>query len=128
MMRSIWAVIVGLAVSSCGSTPGALPVLVPSANALKAIDINIYATLPKLKISGTTEISPVHKNEALGTIADWAICLRNDTGNGINYFVFLIDLDAIVDYRRAIVLDRCNVQSYVPLPKPLVPVSKLPKN
>jgi hypothetical protein len=126
-MRTIFAVIVGLAVSSCGSIPAATPPTVPNEHAMKTIIDKINASLPGLKISGVSEISPLHRNDALGAIADWAICLRNDTGKGTNYFVFLIDQNEIVDSRRAIMLDRCNEQTYAPLPKPPAPKAASPE-
>jgi hypothetical protein len=126
MIRSILAVIVGLALSNCGSTPVTLPTLEPSAEAQKTLNQKIYSQLAGLKISEPAEISSVHRNEALGTPAEWAICLRNNSGKGINYYVFLIDQNEIVDSRRAIILDRCSEQSYMPLAKPPSPKSIAP--
>jgi hypothetical protein len=126
-MRSVLAVIVGLALSGCGTTSIAPPLLVPNTYALKKVNEKIYSTFIEWKIPGTVEISSVHKNEALGTPAQWAICLRNDSWKGINYFVFLIDQSDIVDFRRAIQLDRCSDQSYVPLLKPEAPQFVLPE-
>jgi hypothetical protein len=126
-MRLILAVIIGLTLSNCGSTPTALQSVEPSAWDLKIINQKIYSSLPQFKISGAAEISPVHRNEALGMPADWAICLRGDTGHGINYFVFLIDHSEIVDSRMEVGLDHCSKQSYAPLPKPEVPKPASPK-
>jgi hypothetical protein len=114
-MRSILAIIAGLAVSSCGTTPVAPEQLAPNIYVFKSINGKIYSKFIEMKMPGTVEISSVHNNEALGTPAQWAICLRNDAGKGINYFVFLIDQNEIVDYRGAIQLDRCSEQSYAPL-------------
>jgi hypothetical protein len=126
-MRSILAVIVGFAVSSCGSIPVAIPPTLPNELAMKTINDQINASPPGLKISGINEISPLHRNDALGTLADWAICLRNDSAKGIKYFVFLIDQNAIVDTRQAIALDRCSEQNYAPLLKSQPPKSDSPK-
>jgi hypothetical protein len=120
-MRSISAVIVGLALSNCGSTPVVLPNLEPRADALKTLNQKIYSQLAGLKISGPAEVSAVHKNQALGTPAEWAICVRSGSGNDIDYTVFLIDQNEIVETRKEVIFDHCGAQSYAPLAKPPAP-------
>jgi hypothetical protein len=118
IMRSIFTVFVSLFLSGCGTTLVASSPVVPNAIEWKELHQNIYSTFINLKMSGSPEISPLHKNDALGTPADSAICLRNSGGNNTKYVVFLISQDKIVDSRLAILLDRCNEQSYAPLLKP----------
>jgi len=89
----------------------------PNDTESKAIRSSIYTTFASLKLPGSPEISPLHENKALGTPADFAICLRSTGGNG-KYVVFLISQGKVVDYRSAVGLDRCNEQTYAPLRKP----------
>jgi hypothetical protein len=116
-MRFVATIFAILLLSGCG-TPFVVSVpTVPNATEWKALHQNIFSTFISLKLDGSPEISPLHKNDSLGTPAESAICLRNSGGN-IKYFVFLISQNKIVDTRLAIQLDRCNEQSYSPLPKP----------
>jgi hypothetical protein len=119
LMRSISTVLASLFLSGCGTSPIAPLPDVPNAIAWKEINQNIYSTFNSLKISGAPEISPLHRNDALGPLAEWAICLRNHGGNNVKYVVFLISQNKIVDFRLAIDLDRCEEQDYMPLPQPI---------
>ena len=125
-MRSIFVGFAGLFLSGCGTTLVASAPVVPDAIEWKAIQQNIYSAFISLKLSGSPEISPLHKNEALGTPAESAICLRNSGGGDTKYVVFLMSQNKIVDTRLAIELDRCNEQSYAPLAKPSAPKSASP--
>jgi hypothetical protein len=116
-MRFIATTFAILLLSGCGTPFVASVPTVPNAIEWKALHQNIYSTFISLKLGGSPEISPLHKNDALGTPAESAICLRNSGGN-TEYFVFLIRQNKIIDTRLAIQLDRCNEQSYSPLPKP----------
>jgi len=119
-MRSIWTALVIFFLSGCAPTPGLLPPDIPNAVDWKELNQNIYSTFNSLKMSGTPEISPLHRNDALGTLADWTICLRNSGGNDTKYIAFLISQNKIVDFRSAIALDRCDEQDYMPLSKPSI--------
>jgi hypothetical protein len=116
-MRFTATIFTILLLSGCGTPFVASVPTTPNATEWKALHQNIYSTFISLKLGGSPEISPLHRNDALGTPAESAICLRNSDGN-IKYLVFLIRENKIVDSRVAIQLDRCNEQSYSPLPKP----------
>jgi len=118
VMRSILLVFVSLLLSGCGTALVASGPVVPNATEWKALQQNIYSTFTGMKLGGSPEISPLHKNDALGTPADLAICLRNSGGGNTKYIVFLISQSKIVDTRLAIELDRCSAQTYSPLAKP----------
>ena len=90
----------------------------PNAKEWKEIHQNIQSTFASRKMSGIPEISPLHKNDTLGTPADSAICLRNSAGSGTQYVTFLIFNKKVVDSRLSVQLDRCEEQSYTPLAKP----------
>ena len=117
LMRFIATIFTMLLLSGCGTPFVASVPTVPNATEWTALRQNIYSTFVSLKLDGSPEISPLHKNDALGTPAELAICIRNSGGN-TKHFVFLIRQNKIVDTRLAIQLDRCNGQSYSPLPKP----------
>jgi hypothetical protein len=117
-MRSIFVIFASLFLSGCSQTFIASAPVVPTAIEWKALLKNIYSTFPNLKMPGSPEISPLHENVALGLPADMAICLRNSGGGDTKYVVFLIKQNKIVDYRFAVILDRCEEQSYSPLLKP----------
>ena len=117
-MRSIFVVFAGLFLSGCGTALVVSAPVVPNAIEWEAIQQTISSTFSSLKLSGSPEISPLHKNEALGAPAESAICLRNLAGGDTKYFVFLMSENKIVDSRWAVQLDRCSEQSYSPLPKP----------
>ena len=117
-MRSIFVVFADLFLSGCGTTLIVSAPVVPNAIEWKAIQQTIHSTFTSLKLSGSPEISSLHKNEALGTPAESAICLRNSGGGDTKYFVFLMSENKIVDSRWAVQMDRCNEQAYSPLPKP----------
>jgi hypothetical protein len=116
-MRFIAAIFTTLLLSGCGASFVASVPILPNAAEWRALHQTIYSTFISLKLGGSPEISPLHKNDALGTPAESAICLRNSDGN-TKYFAFLIRENKVVDNRLAIQLDRCNEQSYSPLPKP----------
>jgi hypothetical protein len=117
-MLSTLVVFAGLFLSGCATAVVTSAPVVPNVIEWKAIHQNIYSTFTSMKMSGSPEISPLHKNDALGTPAASAICLRNSGGGDTKYVVFLMSENKIVDSRSAIQLDRCNEQSYSPLPKP----------
>jgi hypothetical protein len=121
IMRSIVAVFVSLFMAACGTTEFASAPVVPNAVEWTALQKDIYTTFTNLKLGGTPEISPLHANDALGTPANSAICLRNSGGGDTKYVVFLISRNKVADYRFALELDRCAAQTYSPLPKPKPP-------
>ena len=117
-MRSIATIFAMLSLFGCGTAFVASSPTVPNATEWKTILQNIYSNFTNLKMKGFPEISSLHKNDALGTPADSAICLRNSGTDPTKYIVFLIRQNKIVDFRLALELDRCNEQSYTPLVKP----------
>lgn len=120
-MRRFCPILAGLFLSGCGTTFVAPLSDAPNEADLKALNTQIYSNFLSLKMSGTPEVSSLHKNDALGTPAEQAICLRNAGGDNVKYVVFLISQNKIVDFRAAVAMDRCEKQDYRPLPKPEVP-------
>ena len=98
-----------------------LPDPEPDSTDLNVIFEKIAGIYPGLKLTGAPLISRVRKSESV-SIANWVICLRNDapadTATDARYYAVFIKKNEIVDYRLAVVLDRCEMQSFEPLPKP----------
>jgi len=125
-MRSIWAALAIFILIECAPTAVASQPYGPNMNEWEEILRYINSNLDSLKMNGAPEISSLHRNEALGTPADSAICLRNSADKNTNYFVFLISENKVVDFRSAIVFDHCEAQRYMPLPKPEIKKSVPP--
>jgi hypothetical protein len=117
-MRSFYFVLASLFLSGCGTAVVATAPTIPTATEWKALHQNIYSTFTSLKIPGAPEISPLHTNDALGTPADSAVCLRASDGGKSEYLVFLIRQNKVVDFRSAVKLDRCDEQRYALLGRP----------
>jgi hypothetical protein len=117
-MRSLFFAFIGVLLCGCGSAVITAASLEPDEKEWKALQQVIYVTATNLKIGSTLEISPLHNNDALGTPADSAICVRGSDDGKSKYVVFLINENKVSDFRLAVKLDRCEEQSYLPFKKP----------
>ena len=71
---------------------------------------------PTLKLPGAPEISRVRRTEAV-SLANWIICLRNNVPENSRTYAIYVKKNEIVDYRLAVLMDRCEQESFVPLIK-----------
>lgn len=86
----------------------------PTASEMAVLAGKIQPIFANLKLPGGPQVSPVHKTEAV-SIANWVICLRNDAPGQMQYYAVFVKRADVVETRRAIVMDRCEEQSFTPL-------------
>jgi hypothetical protein len=107
-----------LAGCSLGADPTALPQVqldglrIPD---LAALADKIQETFRTVKLTGYPRVSQV-RQAPVSAFGDWLVCLRSDAENDPRVYALMIQNDQIVDYRLALVIDRCERERFGPLP------------
>jgi hypothetical protein len=116
-MRIFFA-LAGLILAGCslGADPGSLtplePVNVPNTAALAG---KIQATFQTVKLTGYPRISQV-RPAPVSALGDWMVCLRSDAEGDPRVYALFIQNNDIVDYRLALIIDRCANERFAPMP------------
>jgi hypothetical protein len=121
-MRPI-PVLAGLILTLAGCSLGADPTMPPGlevANApnLTALAPRIQEAFKAVKLTGYPRVSPPRK-APVTALADWIVCLRSDAENDSRIYALLVQGNAVVDYRLALMIDGCASERFEPLPTPL---------
>ena len=69
---------------------------------------------PTLKLPGNPEISDIHRNRS-SSLAEWALCLRNDASDQRQYYTLFFRNKKITDYRLSVLADGCEGEAFAPL-------------
>jgi hypothetical protein len=110
----------GLILAGCslGADPGPVAqldsVTVPDTAELAG---KIQTTFQSVKLTGYPRVSQVRR-APVSALGDWMVCLRSDSENDPRIYALLIQNNAIVDYRLAVVIDGCANERFGPLPPP----------
>jgi len=109
---------IGLAflLCACSLADTILPDPEPSLSALDDTASQIWKLYPGLKLAGNPEVSAVHRNPS-SSLAEWAMCLRNDAADRRQYYTLFFRNRRIADFRLSVISDGCENESYVPLPE-----------
>lgn len=54
---------------------------------------------------------------------DWVVCVRSQTATNMHYFAVFIEGAGVPVVRRAVGIDRCQTDTYAPLPPPAKPAT-----
>ncbi len=73
------------------------------------------------------QVSELRKTIGGGQSGDWIACVKSDTNLFIGFFAVFIESEKVVDFRRAVGIDRCEAAIYSPLPPPVVQKKTPPK-
>jgi hypothetical protein len=109
----------GLILAGCalGADPAPLPQL-DSTNVpdLAALAPGIQDTFKSVKLAGYPRVSPA-RGAPVSALGDWIVCLTSDADSD-RVYALLIQNNAIVDYRLALLIDGCASARFEPLPSP----------
>jgi hypothetical protein len=109
----------GLILAGCalGADPAPLAQLV-SADVpdIAVLAPRIQETFKAVKLAGYPRVSPVRK-APVSALGDWIVCLTSDADSD-RVYALLIQNNAIVDYRLALLIDGCASERFEPLPSP----------
>jgi hypothetical protein len=86
----------------------------------------IRAGVPAPMTNGA-QASELRKTIGGGQSGDWIACVKSDTKPYIGFFAVFIENEKVVDFRRAVGIDRCEAAIYSPLPPPVVQKKTSPK-
>jgi hypothetical protein len=100
----------------------AAPLATPPADYRKIIRAGVPAPM-----TNGAQVSELRKTIGGGQSGDWIACMKSDTKPYIGFFAVFIENDKVVDFRRAVGIDRCEAAIYSPLPPPVVQKKTPPK-
>lgn len=87
----------------------------PDSRQQKVIIDQIYRIVQSMKQAGSSEISEVGPNEAQSGPERWTVCSRSSFANDVRYFAFFLKGEVVVNWRPAVINDRCETRSFSPL-------------
>lgn len=94
---------------------GASPDSVPDSKQKRVITDQIQKITEQMKLTGASEISDIGPNEAQSGPEKWTVCLRSSFPTGLRYFAFFLKGETVVNWRPAVINDRCEARSFSPL-------------
>lgn len=97
---------------------GVQPDSAPDSRQKKIIADQIYKITEQMKLTGTSEISDIGPNEAQSGPEKWTVCTRSSFPTGLRYFAFFLKGETVVNWRAAVINDRCEARSFSPLAAP----------
>lgn len=87
----------------------------PDARQKRMISDQIYKITETLKLTDGAEITDVGPNEAQSGPEKWTVCLRSEAPTGMRFFTFFLKGEKVVNWRPAVINDRCEERSFTPL-------------
>jgi hypothetical protein len=116
-MRAGACALAALLVGACAFTEwGAPPAAPPPRPNVTALTDRVKAIFASLQLPGAPLVSPVRPAHPLA-MADWIMCLRSDAPNQRQAYALFVQNNQIDNYRRAVGVDQCERDTYVPLDK-----------
>jgi len=107
--------------TTASTTPPAAPLATPPADYRKIIGAGVPAPM----MNGA-QVSELRKSIGGGQSGDWIACVKSDTKPYVGFFAVFIENEKVVDFRRAVGVDRCEAAIYSPLPPPVVQKRRRP--
>ncbi len=68
-----------------------------------------------MKQAGASEISEIGPNEAQSGPEKWTVCSRATFSGVVQYFTYFVKGETVVNWRPAVINDRCETRSFLPL-------------
>jgi hypothetical protein len=109
----------GLILAGCalGADPAPLaPLDATNVPDMVALAPKIQDTFKSVKLVGYPRVSPA-RGAPISALGDWIVCLTSDADSD-RVYALLIQNNAIVDYRLALMIDGCASERFEPLPSP----------
>jgi hypothetical protein len=101
--------------TTASTPPPAAPLATPPADYRKIIRAGVPAPM-----TNGAQVSELRKTIGGGQSGDWIACVKSDAKPYIGFFAVFIENEKVVDFRRAVGIDRCEAAIYSPLPPPVV--------
>ena len=108
--------------TTASTPPPVAPLATPPADYRKIIRAGVPAPM-----TNGAQVSELRKTIGGGQSGDWIACVKSDTKPFIGFFAVFIENEKVVDFRRAVGIDRCEAAIYSPLPPPVVQKKTPPK-
>jgi hypothetical protein len=86
-----------------------------AASASVGATIRAGVTLKPASLLDGADVSPLRMTTG-PQLGDGMLCLRTHGDRGVGYVAVFFERGTIIDYRRAVAIDRCASESYAPLP------------
>lgn len=84
----------------------------PDARQQQIIFGKIRQITQSMKDIGPSEISSLGPNEAQSGPEKWTVCSRGSYGSELRYFTFFLQGETVVNWRPAVINDRCELRSF----------------
>lgn len=68
-----------------------------------------------MKQACASEISEIGPNEAQSGPEKWTVCSRATFSGVVQYFTYFVKGETVVNWRPAVINDRCETRSFLPL-------------
>lgn len=87
----------------------------PDSRQQKIIHDAVQKITQTMKQADTSEISEIGPNEAQSGPEKWTVCSRTTFSGAVRYFTYFVKGETIVNWRQAVINDRCETRSFLPL-------------
>lgn len=84
----------------------------PDSRQQKVIFDRIKQITQSMKDITRSEVSNVGPNEAQSGPEKWTVCSRGNAGNELRYFTFFLKGETVVNWRSAVINDKCEARTY----------------
>jgi hypothetical protein len=85
---------------------------------LAAMSDKVQAVFRTAKLTGYPRVSAVRPSPVTAP-TDWMVCLRSDAENDPRSYALFIRTNEVVEWRLALMIDRCATETYGALPTPM---------
>lgn len=93
----------------------AQPDSAPDSRQRKLILDQVQKVILSMKQAGASEVSEIGPNEAQSGPDKWTVCSRSDFSGEQRYFTFFLKGETVVNWRPAVINDRCESRKFSPL-------------
>lgn len=93
----------------------AQPDSAPDSRQRKIIFDQVQKVILSMKQAGASEVSEIGPNEAQSGPDKWTVCSRSDFSGEQRYFTFFLKGETVVNWRPAVINDRCESRRFSPL-------------
>lgn len=78
----------------------------------QTIAVQVHRIVESMRDVGISEVSNIGPNEAQSGPEKWTMCSRVTFSGELRYFTFFLKDEKVVDWRPAVINDRCERRSY----------------
>jgi hypothetical protein len=91
------------------------PDLKPDSGQLEIIYDAVHKITRTMNQAGPSDVSGIGPNEAQSGPEKWTVCSRATFRGEVRYFTYFVKGEKVVNWRPAVINDRCETRSFSPV-------------